>query len=72
MPTEGELPSISFAFPRQLKTGEQAMSHSLEVRRQKVARQLERVTRKITATEKRMAQIQARLAVLDQCRPKAA
>jgi hypothetical protein len=48
------------------------MSNSLEVRRQRVARQLERVNRKITATEKRIAQIQTRLDVLDQRRPKAA
>ena len=48
------------------------MNNSLEVRRQKVARQLERVKRQIAATEKRMAQIQARLVVLDQSKPKAA
>ena len=48
------------------------MSNSLEVRRQKVARQLERVKRQITVTEKRIAQIQTRLVVLDQSRPKVA
>ena len=48
------------------------MSNSLEVRRQKVARKLERVKRRIAATEKRMAQIFTRLVVLDQSQPKAA
>jgi hypothetical protein len=72
MPTRRGFASIKFAFPRQLKTGEQAMSNSLEVRRQKVIRQLERVNSKITATEKRIAQIQTRVVVLDQRKPKAA
>jgi adenine-specific DNA methylase len=72
MPTRRGFASSTFAFPRQLKTGEQAMSNSLEVRRQKVIRQLERVNSKITATEKRLALIQTRLVVLDQRRPKAA
>ena len=48
------------------------MSNTLEVRRLKVVRQLERVNRKIAATEKRLVQIQGRMTVLGQGRPKAA
>jgi len=48
------------------------MSNTLEVRRLKVVRQLERVNRKIAATEKRIVQIQGRMTVLGQGRPKAA
>ena len=48
------------------------MSNNLEGRRLKVVRELERVNRTIAATEKRLAQIQARLVVLGQGSPKAA
>jgi hypothetical protein len=48
------------------------MSNSLAVRRQKVVRRLERVNRKIAATEKRLLQIQMRLVVLNASGPKAA
>ena len=48
------------------------MSNTLEVRRLKVVRQLARVNRKIAATEKRLVQIQGRMTVLGQGRPKAA
>jgi hypothetical protein len=44
----------------------------LEVRRQKVAQQLEQVNRQITATEKRLVQIQAGLVAPNPRRPKVA
>jgi hypothetical protein len=48
------------------------MTQSLEHRRRKVVRELERVNRKINAMEKRLAQIQTSLAVLSTGRLKAA
>jgi hypothetical protein len=48
------------------------MSHSLEVRRQKVVRRLKWVKGKIAAMEKQQARIQTRLMAFEQSRPKAA
>jgi hypothetical protein len=45
---------------------------TLEIRRHKVVRELEQVNRKIAATEKRLVQIQTRLSVQTQGRPKVA
>jgi hypothetical protein len=48
------------------------MMRSHEARRQKIVRKLAHVDRAIAATQKRMAEIQARLAILNQPRTKAA
>ena len=48
------------------------MVHSLEIRRERIVRELAQVNRVIAATEKRMAEIQARMAELSQPKAKAA
>jgi hypothetical protein len=48
------------------------MKNSLQARRQKIARRLEKVNREIEAEEKNLRQIEGRLAVLAQESQKAA
>jgi len=48
------------------------MVRSLEIRRQRIVHELSRVNSAIAATTKRMAEIHARMAVLNQAKAKAA